>query len=136
MTALSSRTMFSGSHRFVPIVVVADSHGRITALPLPLTPAPCVSAEDCFRSAVAINERSGSPAQRDQTMLLENRSVAVGDGSLSVDDLGETSRSGTGSPPDRAGARRSRETSSCGTSRTFQSWTIIFGFGSENRSSS
>ena len=45
-------------------------HGRTTA-PLPLTPAPCVSAEDCFRSAVAINERSGSPAQRDQTMLLK-----------------------------------------------------------------
>ncbi len=39
--------------------------------PLPALPAPCVSAEDCFRSAVAINERSGPPAQRDQTMMLK-----------------------------------------------------------------
>ena len=39
--------------------------------PLPVAPAPCVSAEDCFRSAVALNERSGSPVQRDQTMMLK-----------------------------------------------------------------
>jgi soluble lytic murein transglycosylase len=39
--------------------------------PLPVAAAPCVSAEDCFRSAVALNERSGSPAQRDQTMMLK-----------------------------------------------------------------
>jgi soluble lytic murein transglycosylase len=38
---------------------------------LPLTPASCVSAEDCFRSAIAINERSGSPAQRDQAVMLK-----------------------------------------------------------------
>lgn len=39
----------------------------------PLVPSPpsCVSAEDCFHSAVGINERSGSPAQRDQTMALK-----------------------------------------------------------------
>ena len=39
--------------------------------PLPVSIAPCVSAEDCFRSAVGLNERSGSPVQRDQTMLLK-----------------------------------------------------------------
>lgn len=39
--------------------------------PLPVAAAPCVSAEDCFRSAVALNERSGSPVQRDQTMMLK-----------------------------------------------------------------
>ncbi len=39
--------------------------------PLPVAAPLCVSAEDCFRSALAINERSGSPAQRDQAMLLK-----------------------------------------------------------------
>ncbi len=39
--------------------------------PLPVAAPLCVSAEDCFRSAFAINERSGSPAQRDQAMLLK-----------------------------------------------------------------
>lgn len=39
--------------------------------PLPAVPSPCVSAEDCFRSAVAINERSGAPAQRDQVMAVK-----------------------------------------------------------------
>lgn len=39
--------------------------------PLPVAVAPCVSAEDCFRSAVALNERSGSPVQRDQAMILK-----------------------------------------------------------------
>ena len=38
---------------------------------LPTVPFPCVSAEDCFRSALAINERSGSPAQRDQAITLK-----------------------------------------------------------------
>jgi len=38
---------------------------------LPLTSPSCVSAEDCFRSAVAINERSGSLPQRGQTMMLK-----------------------------------------------------------------
>ena len=38
--------------------------------PLPASPPLCVSAEDCFRSAVAINERSGSLPQRDQALLL------------------------------------------------------------------
>ena len=39
--------------------------------PLPVATAPCVSAEDCFRTAVALNERSGSPIQRDQAMILK-----------------------------------------------------------------
>lgn len=39
--------------------------------PLPASPPLCVSAEDCFRSAVAINERSGSLPQRDQALLLK-----------------------------------------------------------------
>ena len=47
---------------------------RATAEPprsLPPIATPCISAEDCFRSAVAINERSGSLAQRDQAMALK-----------------------------------------------------------------
>ncbi len=39
--------------------------------PLPPSPPLCVSAEDCFRSAIAINERSGTPAQRDQLLVLK-----------------------------------------------------------------
>ncbi len=39
--------------------------------PLPVVPPLCVSAEDCFRSALAINDRSGSPAQREQATLLK-----------------------------------------------------------------
>lgn len=39
--------------------------------PLPVAPPLCVSAEDCFRSAIAINERSGPPAQRDQALMLK-----------------------------------------------------------------
>ncbi len=39
--------------------------------PLPVAPSLCVSAEDCFRSALAINERVGSPAHRDHVMLLK-----------------------------------------------------------------
>ncbi|MBA5872917.1 MAG: tetratricopeptide repeat protein, partial [Nitrospira sp. CR2.1] len=41
--------------------------------PRPLPPAPplCVSAEDCFRSAIAINERSGTASQRDQALMLK-----------------------------------------------------------------
>ena len=38
---------------------------------LPAVPSSCVSAEDCFRSAVAINERSGAPAQRDPAMAVK-----------------------------------------------------------------
>jgi soluble lytic murein transglycosylase len=32
---------------------------------------PCLSAEDCFRSAVAINERSAAPVQQDQAMTVK-----------------------------------------------------------------
>lgn len=39
--------------------------------PLPVVPPLCISAEDCFRSALAINDRSGSPAQREQATLLK-----------------------------------------------------------------
>ena len=49
---------------------VSDGHGR-SPRPLPASPPLCVSAEDCFRSAVAINERSGSLPQRDQALLLK-----------------------------------------------------------------
>ncbi|HVG02969.1 MAG TPA: hypothetical protein VM842_08760, partial [Nitrospira sp.] len=38
---------------------------------LPVSSTPCISAEDCFRSAVAINERSGSLAQREQAIVLK-----------------------------------------------------------------
>ena len=39
--------------------------------PLPVLPPLCVSAEDCFRSALAVNDRTGSPAQREQATALK-----------------------------------------------------------------
>ncbi|MCK6492202.1 MAG: transglycosylase SLT domain-containing protein [Nitrospira sp.] len=40
--------------------------------PRPPTITPCVSAEDCFRSAAALNERTGGAAQREQ-MFVQKR---------------------------------------------------------------
>lgn len=39
--------------------------------PLPVLPPLCVSAEDCFRSALAVNDRTGSLAQREQATALK-----------------------------------------------------------------
>ena len=70
MTLLSVRTIFAAVTAcfLLSWLLVATAESPRA---LPLIPGPCVSAEDCFRSAVAINERSGAPAQRDQAMLLK-----------------------------------------------------------------
>ena len=70
MTALSSRTIFAALTAWFLLSWLLIATAELPRA-LPSTPAPCVSAEDCFRSAVAMNERSGAPAQRDQTMLLK-----------------------------------------------------------------
>jgi soluble lytic murein transglycosylase len=70
VTALSwqtiSATLTAGLLVICVLLATAESPRS-----LPPTSTPCISAEDCFRSALAINERSGSPVQREQAMLLK-----------------------------------------------------------------
>ena len=68
MTTLLWRTI---SAALPACVLLACVLAATAESPRPLTPASCASAEDCFRSAVAINERTGSLAQRDQTLMLK-----------------------------------------------------------------
>lgn len=71
MTALPWRTSLAG---LAACLLVSSRFWTATAespRPLPVAPPLCVSAEDCFRSAIAINERSGTAPQRDHALLLK-----------------------------------------------------------------
>ncbi|MDR4481151.1 MAG: transglycosylase SLT domain-containing protein [Nitrospira sp.] len=71
MTALPWRTSLAALAVWCVLSSLFLTATAESPLPLPVVPGSCVSAEVCFRSAVALNERSGSSAQRDQIMRLK-----------------------------------------------------------------
>lgn len=70
MTALPWRTISAAFTAWFLLLCVLLATAE-SPRPLPPTSVPCVSAEDCFRAAVVLNERTGSQPQRDQTMMLK-----------------------------------------------------------------
>ncbi|MBS0170922.1 MAG: transglycosylase SLT domain-containing protein [Nitrospira sp.] len=71
MTALPWRTSLAALALWLLVSSLVWTATAESPRPLPVAPPLCVSAEDCFRSAIAINERSGTTAQRDQALLLK-----------------------------------------------------------------